>query len=420
MKKSLIFFAMLLASSIASPVQASDDVLGIFGNANMDDDIDEKDIAYLEGVIKGTSPATNLSDANYDGKIDAQDIENIKSIIEGNEKNLTFIDSDEVPVTVKKPIKRIVVLLSSSLEVLRILDADDRVVGISQYILDNRGKFFPYISDRSSAGDVSSPDYESILSLNPDIVLLYGKTEGSSTSTAGFEENLPGVTVVRVTFNDPSIMIEEIIKLGYIIDSEEKAKEYASFVGRYLNAIETKVISYSDDKKPNVYMECPWGPYIAPTKKAGHSHQHCVMAGGNNIAANLTPNLGAAFVTVDPEWVVNQNPEIIIKTKEGKDFGYDAVNSSALASARDEILKRPELANVDAVKNGKVYVLSTDIWHTPEFFVGICYCAKWLHANDFIDLDPMAIQQEYLNKFLNLDYQLNKKSAFIYPPMDVN
>lgn len=55
---------------IIMPAVAADYTLGIFGNANMDDTIDEDDISYVEGIIDGTSEETQLADANYDGTID--------------------------------------------------------------------------------------------------------------------------------------------------------------------------------------------------------------------------------------------------------------------------------------------------------------------------------------------------------------
>lgn len=47
---------MLVSSSVflVMPVNASDYTLAIFGNANMDDTIDERDIEYVDGVINGT------------------------------------------------------------------------------------------------------------------------------------------------------------------------------------------------------------------------------------------------------------------------------------------------------------------------------------------------------------------------------
>jgi iron complex transport system substrate-binding protein len=82
-----VLFMLLTIGSVG----ASDYTLKIFGNANMDDTIDQKDVAYVESVIKGSNPATNLSDANYDGRIDDKDIDQIRNIINGTEKNITIV-----------------------------------------------------------------------------------------------------------------------------------------------------------------------------------------------------------------------------------------------------------------------------------------------------------------------------------------
>ena len=81
MKQMALILVMMSCMTQAALTEcAAEYTLGIFGNANMDDTIDEKDIAYIEGIIKGTNASTNLSDANYDGVIDAQDIDQIKKI----------------------------------------------------------------------------------------------------------------------------------------------------------------------------------------------------------------------------------------------------------------------------------------------------------------------------------------------------
>jgi len=69
---------------------ASDFTLKVLGNANMDDTIDENDIKYVEGIIKGKNDVTKLADANYDGKIDEKDISQINSIISGTVESRMF------------------------------------------------------------------------------------------------------------------------------------------------------------------------------------------------------------------------------------------------------------------------------------------------------------------------------------------
>jgi iron complex transport system substrate-binding protein len=41
--------------------------------------------------------------------------------------------------------------------------------------------------------------------------------------------------------------------------------------------------------------------------------------------------------------------------------------------------------------------------------------AKWFHPELFSDLDPKAIHQEYLARFLRLDYDLDEQGVFVYP-----
>jgi iron complex transport system substrate-binding protein len=141
--------------------------------------------------------------------------------------------------------------------------------------------------------------------------------------------------------------------------------------------------------------------------------QMIVTAGGINIAADLT-----GMVKVDPEWVLEQNPDIIVKHASrsfGFSTGYDTDDPSGLIATRDEIMNRPELANVKAVKNGRVYVIDSHHTAGPGCAIGIAYWAMWFYPDLFEDLDPKAIHQEYLTRFQGLDIDLDEKGVFVYP-----
>lgn len=56
--------------------------LQVFGNANEDDTIDQRDIDYIGEVIRGDRKASNLTDANNDGTIDQADIAQVNAIID--------------------------------------------------------------------------------------------------------------------------------------------------------------------------------------------------------------------------------------------------------------------------------------------------------------------------------------------------
>jgi iron complex transport system substrate-binding protein len=128
-------------SLIIGSAGASDYTLEIFGNANMDGTIDEKDIAYVEGIIKGANAATNLSDANYDGIIDPLDVEQVEKIISGEETKLVLLDSASKIVTIKMPVEKIIPLNRNAAEALKTIKASDRIVGVSDAAIREKSYF---------------------------------------------------------------------------------------------------------------------------------------------------------------------------------------------------------------------------------------------------------------------------------------
>ena len=116
---------------------------------------------------------------------------------------------------------------------------------------------------------------------------------------------------------------------------------------------------------------------------------------------------------MDPEWVIEQNPDIIIKSVSYKISGYGVDDPSGMAAVIDEVMNRSELANILAVKNRKVYCSEMSI-RNIRYFVGLAYWAKWFHPELFEDLDPKAINEEYLEKFQGMPY----RGIYVYPELN--
>ena len=397
------------ASANTITTTSEDDyVLGVYGNANEDDTIDMRDLTYVKLIFFGKKPETELADAKYDGKINPLDFIQIKLIIVGKEKEITIVDSKEKTVTVRKPIKRVVIITRYTAEAFKIIGAEDKVVGVSQQVIGDK-IFFPELCELPSIGSVGKPDCEAILKLEPDLVIGYG-SYGESV-----EELEPHVKVVYFKFIHPAEISEEVEKLGYIFDKEDEAKEYVDFVKGLMDTINDKVGGISEKDKPRVYMAW-WGIYAACNKRSGGG-QICAMAGGTNIAAELSSPY------VDAEWVIEQNPDIIIVRATGMKLtdidiaasnGYDEDDPTEVIALIDNVMNRPELANVNSVKNRRVYVISQDITARPSYFVAVTYFAKWFYPD--LDLDPQAIHQEYLNRFQHmLDFNVYEHGVFAYP-----
>ena len=391
------------------PAAAAGYTLDVFGNANMDDTIDEDDIAYVEGIIDGTNEETELADADYDGEVDADDIAQIEQIIGGEEKELTIIDTVGSIVTIDKPLEKVVVLNWNTLEAMRSLKLEkEKIICVSKSTI-GKEQFFPEFKDSPSAGSGWSPDIEKIIELDPDAVFLYATHFEASCDEVQKRLEDASITVVRLDCFKPENYLEEVNKLGYIFDKEDEAEDFFEFYEGYSNDIKESVEEIPEDKKTRVYFEGFGEPY----KIGGEGtalHQIVEVAGGKNIFDDIP-----GYKVIDREEVMVRNPEIIVKQgyARGK-YGYNVDDVTWLKDMRDEIAGRPELANVSAVKDERVYVMIKELTG-GKHFIAIAYMAKWLRPDLFEDLDPQAIHQEYLTRFQGLDYNLDEHGVFIYP-----
>jgi len=119
------------------------------------------------------------------------------------------------------------------------------------------------------------------------------------------------------------------------------------------------------------------------------------------------------YPEVDSEWLIMADPEVMFQWSAPG--GYNVDDNSEMEAEWLQIISRPELANVTAIKEQKVYMFAPEITSRPCWFVSLAYLAKWLHPDLFTDLDPQAIHQEYLTRFLRLDYDLSEHGVFVYP-----
>ena len=141
------------------------------------------------------------------------------------------------------------------------------------------------------------------------------------------------------------------------------------------------------------------------------------LAGGENIAAGLTPK----YPKVDPEWVLTENPDVIISHARnaqnvvGVRLGYYSETTTddypKLEEARQELMETPGINGTKAVKDGKVYFIADDLLFGPQQPIGAMYLAKWFYPERFADLNPQEQNRKYYEDFMDLEY----RGIYVYP-----
>ena len=408
-----LFFVALPSTASAS----EDETLDVYGNANEDDIIDMRDLTFTARMILRLEDETDLADANYDGRVSVADMTQIGLIILGRESKLTLVDGADRIVTVNKPVERIASTDPMIYELMTILEAEGRVVGVNGYTAMYT-TLYPGISELPvifPGGLSGTPDYELIFELEPDILICMPLALDYIPELIDTLE--PEITVIAYDQN-PALIPKAVKKLRYVLNTEEKGEEYIAFYDGVMNPIAETVAGIPEDEKPLVYHEV--GEYMTMSDKAGAYPAQVIQAGGINIFADEP----GYYFEVDPEGVIDQDPDVIVAVAyewpyKGypaiAEIGLEATDPTEIMAFRDSIMNRPELAVVTAVEDERVYVYFHRLPDGLRFIVTTAYMAKWFHPELFSDLDPKAIHQEYLARFLRLDYDLDEQGVFVYP-----
>ena len=434
----LVLIAIAVASLVVTPVMAQHaevtatttavseiyepGLLDVYGNANEDDTIDMRDTTYIKLVIFGKKPKTDLADANYDGKVSMLDVGQTKLIILGKDKELTLKDNGEATVTIQKPVNRAIYLTHNTYvyETLRALDVGDSIIGITERFVKPGGyryseNYFPELLNVKCIGTYALPDYEEVLNLHPDLVYIDKYIQTSP------REELPGISAVDLdmVMETTTVDFTKIInKIGYIYDKREAAEEYIDWRNGWVNTLKERTERLSADKKPLVLLTSykPEAKEIKVSTGESLEHPMIVIAGGRNIGEEFS---GPWSFSVDLEWIIEQNPDIVIlKTAIGDESGFDFDSPAKVAAIRADFMNRPEFANLKAVKNGNVYTINYAhlVVGGASSLIGTAYFAKWCQPDLFEDLEPEAILQEFLDRFQHIDFDVKEHGVFVYHP----
>jgi iron complex transport system substrate-binding protein len=410
----IVAVAVIFLTAISS--NAVSYTLKIHGNANMDESINDEDLTYLEKVIKGDAEKTELSDANNDGVVDEKDIEQIKKIIAGDEGFLVVQDDAGRTVRVDEPIESFVYHGHNIFvyETLRAIGVSDKIIGVnSDYVTPGLSRYsetyFPELLSVENLGGLQAINYEVINNIKPDLIVTDYLEYYDPTKTPDFP-----TIALDVNITNPK---EATMRYGYIFGKVSKAEEYISWINDQEKIIKDRINGIPESERSSVYV-CQTLPNVETNKYASpakHHHYTQEVRNAGGLPINDEIDIKGTSIDVDAEWIVSRNPQAILLSTNNM-VGYDAYDPKNVSEYINAFLQKPELANVEAVKNKRVYIISHAFLKCGGASGLLCslYYAKWLYPDLFADVDVQAIHQEYVSKFQHLDIDV-KKCIMAYP-----
>lgn len=310
----------------------------------------------------------------------------------GEGQTIAITDEDGRNVTVPLDPQSIVCLSPGAAEVIYALEESDRIIAVTSDC-----NMPPALLEKEQIGKSGrDADLERIIELNPDLVI-------AKTGALFPEEDEKklvdyGIPVIRYRLLHIDALIPMIRDVGKILGTEQEASEMAGQISGYYSAILDRTKDIADDERPSVYF-MSMGHFDWTGNKDSTGHLRIDEAGGRNIASDLQTKVPH----VDMEWVIEQNPEIIVYSMSSEQYTGDSPTIEEMASKRDEIMALPGFDRIDSVKAGRVYITDISMASGLSELALMLYYAKWFHPDLFEDIDPRVVHEQILGEYFRMD-----------------
>jgi cobalamin transport system substrate-binding protein len=267
-------------------------------------------------------------------------------------------------------VRRIISLVPAATEMLFAIGAGPRVVAVSSY-----DRYPPEATKLPSVGALIDPNVERILSLKPDLVVIYGSQTDLKQQLAR-----AGIGVFDYRHAGLPDVTETIRAIGARTGTATQADGVANRIDHDLDIIRAKVRSLPKPRTLLVFGREPGslrGLYASGG--VGFLNDMLETAGGANVFAGVK----LQAVQASTEQVLAARPEVILETRSSDEAfpaGQRGVEMDAWKA----------LASVPAVRNGRVLFMFDDriVVPGPRIAEGTLLMAKALHPEAFGATEP--------------------------------
>lgn len=268
---------------------------------------------------------------------------------------VTVIDDRGEEITIPARPERIVVAGTTLyVEILLDIGAGDRIVGVASSP-DNP----PEVQDLPQVGPSYSPSVETILALEPDLVLgAWGEVR----------DKLEGARIIVLTAGRPGGYIASVPDIfatirtvGTAVGNLAQADELLGEIAEEIVELEGRVLGLKEVRAAFLYMGAPDTPPYA-SGSGSIENELILRAGGVNVFADVS-----GFPQVSLEEVLARDPEVVFTDP----------------AQVENILNSRLLGGIAAVQDGRVYGIKASATVSTRVAETLKVMAKLLHPEAF-------------------------------------
>lgn len=225
----------------------------------------------------------------------------------------------------------------------------ERIVAVAKYTQDPQ---YSNVAGLAKGAATVGREPEQIIAQRPDVVIA------SRLTKPDFMQALrnAGITVVQSDLdNTMENRVRDILLLGYILGEEARATELAAEVQGRHASLQAAVRAIPASARPRVLPLTSYSDKIYTAGRNSTEGSIVDAAGGINVAAEAGLDRNP---TISTEGIISMHPDIIV-IPEPED---------AAAPFKKQLLANPALADVPAIKQGRIYILPPRLYTTLSFW----------------------------------------------------
>ena len=260
--------------------------------------------------------------------------------------------------------QRIISLVPATTEMLFVMGAGRRIAGVSNY-----DRFPPDVAGLPKVGGLLDPDVERLLSLKPDLVIVYDTQTDLKRQLE--RARIPMFGYVHRDLADITVTMRA---LGARIGMKTAADAAAARIEQQLAATRARVANRPRPKTLLIFGREP-GALRRVDASAGYGFLHDLLelAGGSDVLGDLNKQ----SIDMSTEMIISRAPEVILELHYG----------DSLKPERFDAERRVwnALPSVPAVRNNRVFLLGGDefVVPGPRIVIAADRFARTLHPEAF-------------------------------------